>query len=558
MHKIKCFFTKSLCIFLAVLILFFGVSNSYFSPHKIDKVEAGAIVVPAVAITIDVIIKLICAVGVACLGVGIINELSDMDFNAVLDNVHSWLRENITVLDGLNIDGTSALKEWAQADEWTIVESEGGNFEPSPDPSHSPSKVPDVSPFSLTAVAELASAGVLWSEIYSTNYEQTEPYSKVANAYLQDKIVDYPITSPNADPITDALKGRYGEGTFSGYKGLPEKQEDGLYHFPITVTSINKLTNTRTVSTVVAKSSNQKVGTYLRTEKIGNYIYTSISVLGFYDVFNTMYNPDGTSITTTSNSGYCYVGCSNPDIQYFVNSALPIFQNQADYLSWLDGGDATILNRANNYIDTNDDYGWASTANLSPNDLAQALPGLAGNLNNAYVSLEGLQTAINALKAQLEDLNPNTNPSIAPVPYPTISDYPGIVEGVVTDPSIFPQTNPNPKPSTDPNPSPSSNPSPQPSVKPDDPDSNKKPIVDLKQFFPFCIPFDLIHLFEVLVAEPVPPKFEIPFKYSKIGLDYTFVIDFRQFEELAEIFRTGQTLLFCLGLILITRNIIKG
>lgn len=80
---------------------------------------------------------------------------------------------------------------------------------------------------------------------------------------------------------------------------------------------------------------------------------------------------------------------------------------------------------------------------------------------------------------------------------------------------------------------------------------------DWRLVFPFCIPFDMINLYRVFVSEPQAPHWEIPLKSETFNIDYTFVIDFEQFEVLAEIFRTFQIILFILGLCMITSKVIK-
>ena len=80
---------------------------------------------------------------------------------------------------------------------------------------------------------------------------------------------------------------------------------------------------------------------------------------------------------------------------------------------------------------------------------------------------------------------------------------------------------------------------------------------DWRLVFPFCIPFDMIDLYRVFAAEPQAPHWEIPLKSETFNIDYTFVIDFEQFEVLAEIFRTFQIILFILGLCMITSKVIK-
>lgn len=75
--------------------------------------------------------------------------------------------------------------------------------------------------------------------------------------------------------------------------------------------------------------------------------------------------------------------------------------------------------------------------------------------------------------------------------------------------------------------------------------------------FPFCIPWDVYNIFAMLNKPPVEPRFEIPFVIENI-VDYEFVIEFDQFENLFVIARWFILALFCLGLIIMTRNMIKG
>lgn len=78
--------------------------------------------------------------------------------------------------------------------------------------------------------------------------------------------------------------------------------------------------------------------------------------------------------------------------------------------------------------------------------------------------------------------------------------------------------------------------------------------------FPFCIPFDFIHLVQVLSAEKEVPRFEIPIKfdYAFLHYDETFVVDMSEFDSAIAIFRIMLDLLFCSSLIFATRGLIRG
>jgi hypothetical protein len=78
----------------------------------------------------------------------------------------------------------------------------------------------------------------------------------------------------------------------------------------------------------------------------------------------------------------------------------------------------------------------------------------------------------------------------------------------------------------------------------------------LSNKFPFCIPKDIVNIVSVLNQEPVAPHFT-----GTVDLfiyDWSVDIDFSDFSTIAVIFRNGIFIVFCIGLIVITRNIIRG
>ncbi|MDR2589835.1 MAG: hypothetical protein LBC71_02435 [Oscillospiraceae bacterium] len=73
--------------------------------------------------------------------------------------------------------------------------------------------------------------------------------------------------------------------------------------------------------------------------------------------------------------------------------------------------------------------------------------------------------------------------------------------------------------------------------------------------FPFCIPFDVYNIFNVLIATPIEPRFEfdiVPFADA----DTTIVIDFTMFETIRILFRNGMLITFVIGLVVVTRRYI--
>ncbi len=81
--------------------------------------------------------------------------------------------------------------------------------------------------------------------------------------------------------------------------------------------------------------------------------------------------------------------------------------------------------------------------------------------------------------------------------------------------------------------------------------------IDLRQVFPFCIPFDFIALLRVLDAEPEAPRFEVPFVVPSVGIDEMYVIDLSMFDDVMEIIRLFELVGFVIGLMLLTGKVIK-
>lgn len=124
-------------------------------------------------------------------------------------------------------------------------------------------------------------------------------------------------------------------------------------------------------------------------------------------------------------------------------------------------------------------------------------------------------------------------------------------------PPVTPITPPAPVPIDDPAPGPSAPGSPTTPIQEENPDLAPF-MFDLSNKFPFCVPFDLIKAFKLLVKPAVAPRYEWTLKVDTINLSHTFVLDLAPFEPLAKILRITIIISFVISLILITRNIISG
>lgn len=161
------------------------------------------------------------------------------------------------------------------------------------------------------------------------------------------------------------------------------------------------------------------------------------------------------------------------------------------------------------------------------------------------------------------EVNPNPGGGTDPDPNPT--------------PSTTPAVNPDPGGGTDPDPNPDPNPNPDPDNPDPDNPNNPNPTpeqeaspykADLREVFPFCIPFDLIHLLKVFEADAEAPVFEFPLDIELdnpwtgekvVDYHHTFELDMSDYEPVIKILRIFQVVFFIIALMLITRQqMIKG
>lgn len=175
------------------------------------------------------------------------------------------------------------------------------------------------------------------------------------------------------------------------------------------------------------------------------------------------------------------------------------------------------------------------------------------------------------------DSKPELNPPTNPYSVPDMQTLQALQQGLKDNQNNIEQQNEllkgyfgnlglDPNPDTDPETKPSEKP--EESEKPTEkPEETEKPGVpegaggftaDFKKLFPFCIPFDLVRAFKVFNADPVAPKFEWTLKIKFIDFEYKFVLDLKEFNSVAVVCRSLILILFILGLILVTRNLIRG
>lgn len=167
---------------------------------------------------------------------------------------------------------------------------------------------------------------------------------------------------------------------------------------------------------------------------------------------------------------------------------------------------------------------------------------------------------IEQLQELARKLNPEINPNYTPEMAPNYVQE--LIEQLKRDPSVDPDpdpgTNPDPNPGVDPKPTGVPKPTPEPTPEPDNPDEDNGKYLapDLKDYFPFCIPFDLYDIFKNFSSARAAPKFTFHLKSEKFGFDYPVEIDLSSFDQAAEILRTLELILFVVLLAVASRKLI--
>lgn len=545
---------RIVCVFLSVMILFFGVSNSYFSLVKMDNVEAAETIV----ITGE-IARLICEYfgavtygyasadkakpnittdDLAKVGHEFIKKIYEENgLPGEIADVQKELIENKNALGMLSyagqayVFGSEALQEVAGMD-FSVINGGGGDDE-DPD-EESKFKKFAKSAFSLTMAGTLAMSQVL---------------PLVATELMNENPTEYEQNNP--------------EYKFTGFDDsyIPDAQQYNIkaYSYWKEVNGSSQINEFSTMSRYRVHIIHGRDNSYSFRLDNNNSITLPLH-----------------QITYNSNGSLRYDGAASLSMVYYpaqgsltFSSNLPIFESAEAWEEALQSGDYTgalNYNRVYPIADWLKDD-WSGV-------LYDPLTGLNTGLDWYTLVRQGLAPASslgedvtsdsyryglrdyfkNAKENRSEDNMPYVDTSLAPIylpaTLPEVSIKPDADVAVSPSIDIDPGVNPNPNP--DPDPSASPTPLPGGGL------SYTKPVVDLSKFFPFCIPFDLIHLVQALDADPVAPKWTLKLEPPQFPVEWEVTLDLSQFESLAKIFRTGETLLFVVGLILITRGIIKG
>ncbi len=575
---------RIVCVFLSVMILFFGVSNSYFSPVKMDQVEAAGTVV----LGYETMQAICYYFGSLVLGYSSVAEVPDLTEEQIEKVGHAYIKSLFTVngvpdhvADKLAmanqalftlisnkqayVFGSEALKEVAETEFQVIMGGNNGDEEPSPSPD-------DKKKLNIgKAIGCIGAVSVFGATVFEESLK-----------FYIDKF------NNNDEVFIDEYINSLGYFTdYTISNGLYQYSNPAYFKTEWTFSAGNKLVFEVNIGNFTSKypyvyyanifedaySFNVRINGLpyngldpLVNDNSWNYVSGGWSLRKEYSKDGILLSNDGIQELKAGNYG---ISSGKPVTYEFIfNSNVPFFANQNDAIEAIKKGDFTnALNYGKSF--KNADWlqdNWDGEL-FDPLTGLSYLNDLANMAKHQGLNAIGNDPSLDDMKQHLRDIIANLRPGYDPVTDPSVDPaldpicYPDTIPTPVIDPTadvvLQPAKDPTPSPNPDPSPSTSPKPTTQPTPSPGEIDSSQ-PVVDLSKFFPFCIPFDLIHLVQALDADPVAPKWTLKLEPPQFPVEWEVTLDLSQFESLAKIFRTGETLLFVVGLILITRGIIKG
>lgn len=559
---------RIVCVFLSVMILFFGVNNSYFSPVKMDQVEAAGTVV----LGYETMQAICYYFGSLVLGYSSVAEVPDLTEEQIEKVGHAYIKSLFTVngvpdhvADKLAmanqalftlisnkqayVFGSEALKEVAETEFQVIMGGNNGEEEPSPSPDKDGKK-----PLNLGNVVDcLGALSVAGYSIFEDSLQYyLDKFSKGEECFLDQEY------------LAQLLKEKYFDSEI-----IDQMLSGETYELKVVgISSFKKCSECGNSGTEIVQFPSEAVGLHCL-----NFLYERYGKVYYLHWYYDNSKRGNYTINTTICSYSCHPGVITRGNAAFgaesVVSNIPVFRNSDVARNFLQSG--VGYENALNYLKEfriadwlQED--WAGEL-VDPLTGLSYLNDLANLAKHQGLNALGNDPSLDDMKQHLRDIIANLRPGYDPVTDPSVDPaldpicYPDTIPTPVIDPTadvvLQPAKDPTPSPNPDPSPSTSPKPTTQPTPSPGEIDSSQ-PVVDLSKFFPFCIPFDLIHLVQALDADPVAPKWTLKLEPPQFPVEWEVTLDLSQFESLAKIFRTGETLLFVVGLILITRGIIKG
>ena len=193
------------------------------------------------------------------------------------------------------------------------------------------------------------------------------------------------------------------------------------------------------------------------------------------------------------------------------------------------------------YIPESDYNDYVQSANNNT-DIGNTQPEIQGDLYDRFVN-----PYIKPIEDNPENPDQPGNPEKQPtVPYPDPEQYPDATPEIeqVPDADIAPENVPTPTP-----------------IEPTEQDitdvNSKLPAFNLADKFPFCLPFDIHKSLTLLKGSREAPYFVWSMPFGDAG-EQTVTVDLSPWDDVAQILRTLELLLFIVGLAVATRNLLGG
>ena len=264
-----------------------------------------------------------------------------------------------------------------------------------------------------------------------------------------------------------------------------------------------------------------------------------------YDVTNLPVLPKKVSPDIVGNTGN-QSGSYDDNGNYILPNIYPVYNY----------GNTVI-----NYINENDYNNFVSNANNNTDqgDTGEDTQGADfDNLIRPYLS-DISQDNPNPDNPNPDNPNPdNPNPDNPNPDNPTIPEKEPTVP--YPDPEQYPDATPEVNPVPDTDIAPENIPTPTP-IEPNEQDitdvNSKLPAFNLADKFPFCLPFDIHKSLTLLKGSREAPYFVWSMPFGDAG-EQTITVDLSPWDDVAQILRTLELLLFIVGLAVATRNLLGG
>ena len=332
--------------------------------------------------------------------------------------------------------------------------------------------------------------------------------------------------------------------------------------------SINVLRNNLGEKILTYVSGSYDIGVFLRNYS-GSYYNLVMFTGGNYEgnTINITYGGQSQTLTFyTQYNGYSVtdIMVGQPFTDQVLSDSIPnlggaglstIF-NTFDGSFNVEGMDNAVSN--DTFTGSKDDWENARDNVLNPTDNQSVVvnPGLIGNItipaDKDYTV--DIKSYLEALQKILDKLNDITLPAIDDTDgIPTDLEIP---DTDVLDPDITKEDDTDLPIEDDQTPIINDDP-PNPE---EDPGLTQAPLkFDLKNIFPFCIPFDVKDMLNMLKAEPVAPSYQVDWHIPIVNTDLEFTVDLSAFNSVAAICRRMELLLVIIGLAIATRSLfIRG